>query len=72
MGSYVVFTNTPATLYDSEAFQAPDTPGVQFHNVFALWIAGSGGDNSVINGVGGPATSTNPGTQAPQDVATYP
>ncbi len=72
MGSYVVFTNTPATLYDSEAFQAPDTPGVQFHNVFALWIAGSGGDNSVINGVGGPATSTNPGTQAPQDVASYP
>ncbi|MGO8958104.1 MAG: hypothetical protein ACLQFR_12140, partial [Streptosporangiaceae bacterium] len=72
MGSYVVFISTPATLYDAEAFQAPDAPGVQFHNVFALWIAGSGGDNSVINGVGGPATSTNPGTQAPQDVASYP
>ncbi len=72
MGSYVVFINTKATLFDAEAFQAPNTPGVQFHNVFALWIAGSGGDNSVINGVGGPATSTNPGTQAPQDVVSYP
>jgi len=72
MGSYVVFISTTATLFDAEAFQAPDTPGVQFHNVLALWIAGSGGDNSVINGVGGPATSTSPGTQAPADVASYP
>jgi hypothetical protein len=72
MGSYVVFIDTPATLYDAEAFEAPDTPGVQFHNVFTVWIAGSGGDNSVINGVGGPATSTNPGTVVPVDVTSYP
>ena len=72
MGSYVVFIHTQATLFNAEAFQAPDTPGVQFHNVFGIWIAGSGGDNSVINGVGGPVTSTNPGTQAPQDVTSYP
>jgi hypothetical protein len=72
MGSYVVFIDTPATLYDAEAFEAPDTPGVQFHNVFTVWIAGSGGDDSVINGVGGPATSTNPGTVVPVDVTSYP
>jgi hypothetical protein len=72
MGSYVVFTNTPATLFDAEAFQAPTSPGVQFQNVFALWIAGSGGDNSVINGVGGPVTSTTDSTNAPIDVASYP
>jgi hypothetical protein len=72
MGSYVVFVQTAATLFDAEAFQAPDTPGVQFHNIFAVWIAGSGGDNSIINGVGGPATSTNPGTVIPVDVTSYP
>ena len=43
MGSYVDFIDTSATLYDAEAFQAPDTPGVQFKNVFGVWIAGSGG-----------------------------
>jgi hypothetical protein len=72
MGSYVVFTETTATLYNAEAFEAPDTRGVQFHNVFAVWIAGSGGDNSVINGVGGLVTSTNPGTVEPVDVTSYP
>jgi hypothetical protein len=72
MGSYVVFISTPATLYDAEAFQAPDTPGVRFKNIFAVWIAGSGGDNSIINGTGGPVTSTNPGTVEPVDLAGYP
>ena len=33
MGSYVVFIQTTATLFDAEAFQAPKTPGVQFHNL---------------------------------------
>ena len=72
LGSYVVFINTSATLFDAEAFQAPNTSGVQFHNIFAVWIAGSGGDNSIINGVGGPATSTNPGTVEPVDLTSYP
>jgi hypothetical protein len=72
MGSYVVFIDTSATLYDTEAFQAPDTPGVQFNDVFTVWIAGSGGDDSVINGTGGPDTSTDPGNQDPADVASYP
>jgi hypothetical protein len=72
MGSYVVFIQTPATLHDAEAFQAPDTPGVQFHNVFGVWIAGSGGLDSVINGTGGPVTSTDPGLVGPVDVAGYP
>ena len=73
MGSYVVFIDTPATLFDTEAFQAPNTPGVQFHNLLAVWIAGSGGDTSIINGTGGPATSTNPGPVVePVDLASYP
>jgi hypothetical protein len=72
MGSYVVFINTTATLYDAAAFEAPNRPGVQFHNTVGVWIAGSGGLNSIINGVGGPVTSTNPGTVVPVDVVSYP
>jgi hypothetical protein len=72
MGSYVVFISTPATLFDAEAFQAPHTSGVQFHNILGVWIAGSGGDNSIINGVGGPVTSTNPGKVEPVDLTSYP
>jgi hypothetical protein len=72
MGSYVVFTQTTATIYDDMAFQAPQTAGVQFHNLLAVWISGSGGLNSIINGVGGPATNTNPGLVIPVDLAQYP
>jgi hypothetical protein len=71
MGSYVVFINTPATLNVTEAFQAPKVPGVQFTDVFGVWIAGSGGLDSIVNGTGGPDTSTNPGTVGPVDVASY-
>ncbi len=73
MGSYVVFISTPApTLLDAEAFQSPTTPGVQFHNVFGVWITGGGGLSSIINGTGGSATSTDPGTVKPVDVISYP
>jgi hypothetical protein len=72
MGSYVVFINTSATLHVSAAFQSPQAPGVQFHNVFGVWIAGSGGLDSIVNGVGGPDRSDNPGTVGPVDVASYP
>src|SRR5450759_2505773 len=72
MGSYVVFIQTTATIYDDMAFQAPQTPGVQFNNLLCVWISGSGGLNSIINGVGGPCTSTNPGLVIPVDLAHYP
>jgi hypothetical protein len=45
---------------------------VQLHDIFGVWIAGSGGDNSIINGVGGPVTSANPGIVEPVDVTSYP
>jgi hypothetical protein len=72
MGSYVVFIDTPATLRVTEAFQAPKAPGVQFHDVFGVWISGSGGLDSIVNGTGGPVTSTSPGTVEPVDVVSYP
>jgi hypothetical protein len=71
MGSYVVFIDTTATLNVTEAFQAPQVPGVQFNDVFGVWISGSGGIDSIVNGTGGPVTSTSPGTVEPVDVASY-
>ncbi|MCU1491187.1 MAG: coagulation factor 5/8 type domain protein [Acidimicrobiaceae bacterium] len=70
MGSYSVFIDTPATIYSAEAFQAPVTPGVQFHDIFDLYISGTGGFQSVINGTGGPANSSN--ATSPVDVVSYP
>jgi hypothetical protein len=73
MGSYVVFIQTSATLFADEAFQAPDTPGVQFQSLLAVYLGGSGGDKSIINGVGGPVTSTNnPGVGVPVSLVSYP
>jgi hypothetical protein len=73
MGSYIVFIQTSATLFDDEAFQAPDTPNVQFHSLLVVYLGGSGGDKSIINGVGGPVTSTsNPGTGVPVSLVSYP
>ena len=51
------------------AFQAPQTPGVQFHDLFTQFLNGSGSINSVINGTGAAVTSPNRG---PSDVVTYP
>jgi hypothetical protein len=72
MGSYVVFIDTTATLHVTEAFQVPEAAGVQFHDVFGLWIKGSGGLDSIINGTGGPATNTTDANNAPVDVVSYP
>jgi hypothetical protein len=82
MASYVVFIYTNATLWDSAAFEAPQNPGVQFTDTMDLFISStcsvngdcptpgqSGGDDSVIDGVGGPATNANPTT--PVDVDSY-
>ena len=69
MGSYVVFTQTTATLHVSSAFQAPAVPGVQFSNAFGVWIGGSYGLDSVVNGAGGPVSPAQ-GVNA-VDVASY-
>jgi hypothetical protein len=68
LGSYCFF-NQGVAIYAAMAFQAPDTPNVQFHDVFTRFLNGSGGINSVINGTGAAVTSASPG---PSDVITYP
>jgi hypothetical protein len=45
---------------------------VRFHDIFGVWIAGSGGLDSLVNGTGGPVTSTNPGKVEPVDLPSYP
>jgi len=73
MGSYIVFIQTTATVYADEAFQSPDTPGVQFHDLLVVYLGNQGGDKSIINGVGGPVTGTNnPGIGTPVDLVSYP
>ena len=68
LGSYSFF-NTGVAISDAMAFQAPDTPAVQFHDVFTRFLNGSGGINSVINGTGAAVNSAAPG---PSDVISYP
>jgi hypothetical protein len=72
MGSYSFF-NQGIPIFATQAFQAPNRAGVQFTNLLTIFLnanGGSGGINSVINGVGGSSTAANPDT--PVDVASYP
>jgi hypothetical protein len=68
MGSYSYF-DQGVNIYNAMAFQAPDTPGVQFHDLLTVFLNGSGGINSVINGTG---AAVNSGFHGPSDVVTYP
>jgi hypothetical protein len=68
MGSYSFF-NQGVNIYNAMAFQAPDAPGVQFHGLLTVFLNGSGGINSVINGTG---AAVNSGFHGPSNVVTYP
>jgi hypothetical protein len=72
MGSYSFF-NKGVPIFAAQAFQSPVTPGVQFRNIFTIFLDvthGSGGISSVINGVGGSSTAANP--DVPVAVFSYP
>lgn len=68
MGSYSYF-NQGVAINNAMAFQAPNTSGVQFHDILTVFLNGSGGINSVINGVG---QAVNSGFGGPSDVVSYP
>ncbi len=68
MGSYSYFDQGVA-IENAMAFQAPDTSGVQFHDLLTVFLNGSGGIESVINGTGAAVSSSFGG---PSDVVTYP
>jgi hypothetical protein len=69
MGSYSYF-DQGLPIENAMAFQAPDTPNVQFHDLLTVFLDGSGGINSVINGTGAAVESG--GFGGPSDVVTYP
>ena len=68
MGSYSFF-DEGVPIFATQAFQSPTT-GVHFHDLLTVFLTGSGGINSVINGMGGSATAANPSTAV--DVVGYP
>jgi len=68
LGSYSFF-NQGVPIENAMAFQAPDTPGVEFHDLLTVFLSGSGGIESVINGTGAAVNSTFGG---PSDVVSYP
>lgn len=68
MGSYSYFDQGVA-IENAMAFQAPDTSGVQFHDLLTVFLNGSGGIQSVINGTGAAVSSSFGG---PSDVVSYP
>ncbi len=69
MGSYSYFDQGVA-IENAMAFQAPDTSGVQFHDLLTVFLNGSGGILSVINGTGAPVSTSFAGQ--PSDVVSYP
>jgi hypothetical protein len=68
MGAYSFF-NQGVPIEASMGFQAPDTPGVSLNDLLTVFLNGSGGIQSVINGTGSPVSSTFGG---PSDVVSYP
>jgi hypothetical protein len=68
LGVYSFF-NQGVAIENSMAIQAPDTSGVQFHDLLTVFLNGSGGIQSVINGTGAAVSPTFGG---PSDVVSYP
>ena len=67
MGSYCYFNVNPAVVAD-HAFEAPDTPGVQFHDLLTVSLGGVGVIEHVINSTGG----ATPSNTTPVNVTSYP
>lgn len=71
MGSYSFF-NQHVPIVATQAFQSPES-GVHFSDLLTIFldkVNGSGGINSVINGVGGSSTAAN--ADQPVTVLSYP
>jgi hypothetical protein len=72
MGSYSFF-DLGVQIFATNAFEVDNTPGVQLHDLFTIFLnatGGYGGIDNVVNGVGGSSTVANPDT--PVDVVSYP
>ena len=67
LGSYCYFNVNPAVVAD-HAFEAPDVPGVQFHDILTVSLGGVGVIEHVINETG----AATPSNTTPSDVTSYP
>ncbi len=67
LGSYCYFNVNPAVVAD-HAFEAPNTSGVQFHDLLTVSLGGVGVIEHVINETGG----ATPSNTTPVDVTSYP
>ena len=67
MGSYSYF-NQGVAIENAEGFETPVNAGDVFTHIFTVFLNGSGGIESVINGTGAAVDSSNGG---PSDVASY-
>jgi Carbohydrate binding module (family 6)/F5/8 type C domain len=67
MGSYSYFDQGVA-IENAMAFQAPQASGIQFNDILTVFLNGSGGIESVINGTGAAVSSSFGG---PSDVVSY-
>jgi hypothetical protein len=56
LGAYCFFNVGPA-IQAENGFEAPDVPGVNFHNLLTVFLAGNGQINHVINEIGGPSVN---------------
>jgi hypothetical protein len=69
MGSYI-FTNLNPDIHVSHAFEVPNTPGVQMHDLLTVNLSGPGTIDHVINDTGGPVSSAN--SDLASQVVSYP
>ena len=67
MGSYCYCNVNPSVVAD-HAFEAPNTPGVQFHDLLTVSLGGVGVIEHIINSTGG----ATPSNTTPVDVTSYP
>ncbi|HWG25015.1 discoidin domain-containing protein [Actinospica sp.] len=67
MGSYSYFSQGVA-IENAMAFQAPQTSGVQFNDLLTVFLNGTGGIQTVIDGTG---AAVSPSFGGPSDVVTF-
>jgi hypothetical protein len=58
LGAYCFFNVSPS-IVNANAFEGPNTPGVQFHDLVTVSLGGVGTIEHVINGIGGTANTSN-------------
>ncbi|WP_182908970.1 discoidin domain-containing protein [Microbispora sp. H13382] len=68
MGSYCNFSTDPSIVAE-RGFEAPNRPGVKFHDLLTVSLGGVGTIAHVINDTGGPAQGT---ATVPVNVVSYP